>query len=116
MPELRLSPPRHERQDVGPRFALTVAAGLIAVLLVVAGLAGWLYPAALHGRQLVLPAQPHPPLQSSPRRDMQRFRQEELQQLNSAGLIDREHGIVHIPIDAAMDRIAAEGIPGWPGR
>jgi hypothetical protein len=28
--------------------------------------------------------------------------------------IDRDRGIVHIPIEEAMKRVAAQGIPGFP--
>ncbi len=45
---------------------------------------------------------------------MQKFRAAELARLNSAGWDDQAKGIGHIPIDDAMRRVAASGIPDWP--
>lgn len=43
-----------------------------------------------------------PLLQPDPVRDMDAMRAEQLAKLNSYGWIDREKGIVHVPIDRAM--------------
>ena len=51
----------------------------------------------------------------TPRADMQAFYAQEMRRLNSAGWIDKAHGTVHIPISDAMQKIARDGIPGWPG-
>jgi hypothetical protein len=53
-------------------------------------------------------------LQANPAADLQRFTATELSRLNSVGWADKSRGIVHIPIDEAMDRVAAQGIPDWP--
>lgn len=57
---------------------------------------------------------PHPRLQIDPAQDLQRFRAEEEKRLNSYYWIDKNKGIVHIPIAAAMKEIATKGIPGFP--
>jgi hypothetical protein len=36
--------------------------------------------------------------------------------LNSAGWVDKPHGIAHIPIEDAMREVAAQGIAGWPAK
>jgi hypothetical protein len=54
---------------------------------------------------------PSPTLQRTPRLDLQRFRAAEDEILNSYSWIDRQHGIVHVPIDVAMDILARQGLP-----
>lgn len=114
--ELVLPPAAHEAADVGPRF-IRGAFGLLLVSLAVAILAVyWLLPLPDTDRTLhpPLPLYPEPRLQPSPREEMQRFLAEEQKQLTAYGWVDKEHGIVHIPIDVAMNKVAHGGIPGWP--
>jgi hypothetical protein len=107
---------RHEHTDVDRRIlwlgAPLVLIGTIALALLVL----WLYPASTFDRfmRLPLPRYPEPRLQSDPAADMARFYQEEMKRLNGTGWIDRGRGIVHIPIDSAMQQLARDGIPGWP--
>jgi hypothetical protein len=54
---------------------------------------------------------PAPTLQRTPVLDLQRFRAAEDQVLNSYSWVDRQHGIVHVPIDVAMDLLARRGLP-----
>jgi hypothetical protein len=61
-------------------------------------------------------APPGPPLQTNPQAELQRFRAEEEKWLNTYRWIDKENGIVHIPIDEAMKKLARTGAPGFPGR
>lgn len=110
MPDL--SPPRHEPADIGLRFALTVAAVLVMLLVLVAGTTPLLFPGALRNPPLRLPEPPRPSLQSSPRTDMAALRADQLARLNSAGRT--AEGGIHIPIDLAMRKLAEQGIPGWP--
>ena len=60
----------------------------------------------------VEPAQPR--LQTNPSEDLAQFRVDEDKQLNSYYWVDKQKGIVHIPIEEAMKRVAAEGIDGFP--
>lgn len=57
---------------------------------------------------------PQPRLQTDPSDDLVRFRAEEQKRLDSYYWIDKQKGIVHIPIERAMKEIAAEGIHGFP--
>jgi hypothetical protein len=116
MPESDLPAARHETQDIGFR-PLVVGLGLtLLVLLLCTRLAMWLYPGATVDRRLptALPEFPSPRLQANPSADLRRFQQQEMARLNGSGWVDRAHGIVHIPIDDAMRRIAGQGIPDWP--
>jgi hypothetical protein len=118
MAEPNLPPARFEPQDVTFRFLLFGVAGVLGLVLFCALLAMWLYPSAVQDRRFTseLPAYPAPRLQSDTQRDLKQFQAEELARLNSAGWVDRDQGIVHIPIDDAMRRIAQQGIPDWPSQ
>ena len=57
---------------------------------------------------------PAPRLQISPPQDLADFQAEEQQRLDGYYWIDKQRGIVHIPIDRAMKKIAEQGIAGFP--
>ena len=48
-----------------------------------------------------------PALQAAPQPDLAQYRAEKQRQLTTSGWVDRQHGIVHIPIDAAMDLLVS---------
>lgn len=116
MPEKSLPRARHEPRDVGTAFIGLGVPLVVAVVLLLASLIFELFPRAL--LQPVLqppfPQYAKPQLQPNPRDDMAKFYQQELQQLNGTGWIDKAHGIAHIPIADAMREVAQEGIAGWP--
>ena len=119
MSEEKVLPPAgYERADVGRRFIWGALLCLLGSLALIVLCVLWLFPLSTTDRtlHLPLPAFPAPRLQPSPREDMARFHQQEMQRLNSTGWIDRAQGIAHIPIEDAMREIAAEGIPGWPAQ
>lgn len=113
---------RHETTDISPR---AVAWGLVSVgvLVVLTALLLWgvfRYFAAQHARldpeihplAVERPAEPPAPrLQPVPAVDMERMRRAEQQRLNSYGWVDRERGIVHIPIDRALELLEQRGLP-----
>ena len=57
---------------------------------------------------------PEPRLQTDPSEDLARFLAEEDKRLNSYYWIDKNKGIVHIPIEQAKKEVAEEGIDGFP--
>jgi hypothetical protein len=57
---------------------------------------------------------PQPRLQTNPPEDLAQFRTEEDKRLNSYYWIDKQKGIVHIPIEQAMKAVAEKGIDGFP--
>ena len=104
-----------ERSDVSVRLVATIAFGL-AVTVALSGLViGLIYPHALHGPsdapRLVTAA---PRLQIDPAADLQAYRAAQRRVLESYGWVDRQRGIVHIPIEQAMREVAAGGIKDWP--
>jgi hypothetical protein len=66
----------------------------------------------------VLPSEvaqfPQPRLETSERTEIHDFRLKEEQQLHSYGWVDQASGIMHIPIDRAMELIAQRGLPTAP--
>jgi hypothetical protein len=116
MPEPILPPARYEPTDATSRDALIAFPAILAGLLLSLLLVWWIYPGITVDRRLPSPAPdyPSPRLQSDPAADMRKSREAELARLNSAGWDDQAQGIGHIPIDDAMHRVAASGIPDWP--
>ena len=115
---------RYEKSDA--RVGAIIAFGvLLAVLgLIVQASAGWLFdclkereqqkcqplPSLAAKERARLPRDldkiPQPRLQESEPVDLAKLRQAEDSLLNSYGWVDREKGIVRIPIDEAMRRLA----------
>jgi hypothetical protein len=116
MAEPTLPSARYEPADVSFRFLLCGAGAVLGTILLCAIGVMWLYPTAVQDQRLTtaLPVYPAPRLQTDPAADLQRFTTQEFSRLNSVGWVDKDRGIVHIPIDEAMRRVAAQGIPDWP--
>ena len=57
---------------------------------------------------------PQPRLQTHPSADLAQFNAAEDKRLNSYYWIDKDKGVVHIPIEQAMKELADEGIDGFP--
>jgi hypothetical protein len=117
------SQPHHEESDVDIRGILVFGAGLIAAAVVVS-LATWilfqyfdareahrvvpLYPLAAGQANRVPPG---PRLQTNPREDMHELRAREEEILTSYGWVDKNAGIVRIPIEEAMKITVQRGLP-----
>jgi hypothetical protein len=113
----------HETRDISTRvvviFAIALAAGAVLILVAV-----WLvflyfghvadaaysreYPLAHVGAPL---PPPEPRLQTQPREDLKRLRAAEEEVLHSYGWIDASAGVVHIPIERAMELTLERGLP-----
>jgi len=52
---------------------------------------------------------PGPGLQATPEKELAAFRRTEQQQLESWGWIDHGAGVAHVPVEKAIDVVAAEG-------
>jgi hypothetical protein len=57
---------------------------------------------------------PQPRLETNERIEINGFRLKEEQELHSYGWVDQNAGIVHIPIDRAMQLLAQQGLPTRP--
>ncbi len=112
----------HELTDVPLRPLIVFVVGLlVAGALVFLGLGGWvqLY-AARESSKAGLPSLvpppirmgvEEPPLQASPHSDLVKMRREERAILDSSAHVDREAGLVRIPIDDAMRLLLEQGLP-----
>ena len=117
----------HEASDVNIRPILAAGAGLLvmgAVVYVVVWLlfgflnrresaasASPLYPLAV-GQEDRLP--PEPRLQANPKQDLRDLRESERELLKSYGWVDKNGGVVRIPIDEAMKLVLQHGLPSRP--
>jgi len=113
--------PRHEETDVNVwgvgKFAIVLVLVCIASLALLVGL--FHYFMTREGGRLPetaagLPAGPLPPeprLQSNPRLDLREMRADEDRVLESYGWVDRQKGVVRIPIERAIDLLAQRGLP-----
>ena len=57
---------------------------------------------------------PDPRLEENERQELTQFRESEEDTLNSYGWVDQPAGVVHIPIQRAMELIAQRGLPVRP--
>jgi hypothetical protein len=113
----------HEESDVNIRGILGFAVGLIVVAVVIHLLIYVLfgYFDSREGRKVTVEyplaagqgdrLPPEPRLQTNPRQDLLDLRAREDEVLGSYGWVDRNAGIVRIPIDAAMKLTLERGLP-----
>lgn len=112
--------PRYEKRDVSLRLIVGVISGLAAltvgaVLLMYGSFAFFqkraeraMEPPSPLRQERVLP--PPPRLQVAPELELQALRQREEERLNTYGWIDREAGVVRIPIEQAMELLLKRGV------
>ena len=116
MPSKRaaLVAPRHEVADVSGRRIVWTAAALAAMLAIVA-LAAWAVLSVLRSdsakhapspRAAAAPM-PSPRLQTATSRDLDALRAEKRALLSEYRWLDRDSGVVRIPIERAMELLAA---------
>ena len=111
--------PGHERRDVDVRPIVLVGAGLVVLAALVQLVLYFQMMGLWSARQAGLPAAPpvaaalpatppEPRLQTAPADDLHDLRRAEDERLHSYGWIDRRAGIVHLPIERAMELLAGE--------
>jgi hypothetical protein len=117
---------RHETSDVNVRAILTVGAGLALVTAALAVVV-WILMLVLSktnvdntAREFPLAASheqrlpPEPRLQTNPREDLFNLHESEDRLLRSYGWVDKDAGVVRIPIDEAMRLTLERGLPVRP--
>ncbi|HEX9445099.1 MAG TPA: hypothetical protein VGA73_13320 [Candidatus Binatia bacterium] len=105
----------HEPRDLDPRRIALFGAGLAVVVIVAAGATLLLELYVAERAPAPPPAQvreatPEPLLQVNGAEELGRMRAEEDAALHSYGWVDRERGVVRIPIDAAMQALVKKGL------
>ncbi len=83
----------------GALFLLT-----FLLLIVVSADGNYVAPPSIAGLK-------QPALQANPAQDLMKMRAAEDAILNTYGWVDQSAGIVHIPIDQAIDLVAEQGLP-----
>ena len=111
----------HEVSDINPKRVAMVGLALATViavsLLVTYGLFYYFYRGETRKRPVPSPLSysreptPEPRLSVEPGEDLKTLRSEEDALLKSYGWIDRDKGVVHIPIDRAIEILAERGLP-----
>jgi len=116
----------YETSDASARTLLAWGAGLVAVLITAAVTTGLFFNAlAAYAKRTdpkVSPlaatessARPEPRLLEKEAEDLAAVRKEENQVLQTYDWVDRERGVVRIPIERALELVAKEGLPSRPG-
>lgn len=111
--------PQHEVRDVNARaigcFAFALVACIAAICVLIAGMFHRLdeHVSGTAANRIASSRvrMTEPQLQVDPGADMERFRARESGILNSYGWVNREAGVVRIPIERAMEIIAERGLP-----
>lgn len=112
----------YEQRDVKVSFLAYVVVGLFLLMLAGMGVSWWFEGWTASGRRAQdvplppvaasLPAQPpEPRLQVAPATDLAHIRAEEEALLDRYEWIDPKSGLVRIPIDRAIELVAARGLP-----
>jgi len=110
----------HETRDMSVGAVALFAVGLTVALILVHFAASGMYQYFTSrpshyppGSPLAVTNEPFtgPHLLVNQSLDMEEFRATEEAALHSYGWMDRDHGVVHIPIDCAIELLAQSGLP-----
>ncbi len=132
MPDVETSPPpRHEdtafeRSDVNWKGVLLTGAGVFAVLWIATGVLFFVFTGLKAYRASVSPPPlpyeahgdvqpPEPRLQRSPREDFKQYTERLNWEQQHYRWLDKQHGVVSIPIEQAIETLAKRGIPAATG-
>jgi hypothetical protein len=110
-----------ERRDVNVRAMAWIGAAIVITAIVLHAGLYWLFDefrdtAAESGRvkkkqeQIEQPTGGQPKLQADPVTEINQFREEESKKLDTYGWVNKDNGIVHIPIKQAMKLLAGGGL------
>lgn len=106
----------HEQREANVRIIVASLAGLALVILIVfvlvIGIFRHFYDSDNTGaarREAVVP--PEPRIEVAPYEQLQQMRVKEDHILTTYALVDKQSGTVRVPIDRAIDLLAAKGLP-----
>ena len=114
----------YEKTDASPRGLMYFAAVIAAILAITAAMMVWLFrhyqrtetAGSFVARPFEAVAAPPPPrIQPDPRVDMRSYAESQEKLLNTYGWIDRQNGVVRLPIDRAMELLLERGLPTRSG-
>jgi hypothetical protein len=108
----------HEQSEVSVRLIVVslafLAVATFLVLMLVIGIFRYFYASygteeAVKQSQPVVPPQPR--IEVAPYEELQQLRVKEDHILNSYAYVDKQTGVVRVPIDRAIDMLATKGLP-----
>jgi len=105
-----------ERRNMDLTAVVRVAIGLFLTILFVGVVCVWLLqiwhiPYVLDRPEVIKRLPPEPRLQIDEPADYRAFHAQEDRLLNGYSWVDRESGVVRMPIEQAMDKVAQKGLP-----
>lgn len=125
--EITTPEPRHqdvhfERSDFSTRVTISIIVGVLVGVWIISVFVYLYFAYLAHNRAVTSPAPlpieahgnplpPEPRLQAFPREDLKAMRAREDWTLTHYSWVDKQKGIVAIPIDRAIQIIAQRGIP-----
>jgi len=113
----------HEKTDADTRAITQFGIALVLVVVLSQLALWWLFnsftrresklspPVSALVRAQAPTEPPEPRLQANPQADMRTMREREETILNHYGWVDPNRGVVRIPIERALDLVAARGLP-----
>lgn len=115
----------YERRDASIRGLLLFGLGLAIVIVFTFFAMKWTFnwlsaetplgsPAAPFEAPNTRPLPPSPRVQPNPHMDLASYCKQQVNTLNSYGWIDKQNGVVRIPVDRAMDLLLQQGFPSRP--
>jgi hypothetical protein len=112
--------PGHETRDINVRVVAWCALGLVIAAVMIHLTTAGLFVLFKHEHPSPFapsritephPIAPEPRLQTNDRADLARVRGAEEAKLHSYGWVDKNAGVIRIPIERAMDLTAQRGLP-----
>lgn len=119
-PAIRTEGVRAEIRDTNMPALVILGGSIVITVAIVMLFCWWLFGIYTYVQPLgpaatpfasARPLPPEPRLQPKPENDLQQYQREESSELDSYGWVDRENGVVRIPIDRAMKLLLEKGLP-----
>lgn len=107
-------PDRLEPDSTQPKLLLAIAGAVLLLLMIAFGVVSWFYTAEVPPHGPTVPKTfPSPRLIQDESEWLHRAQTEQQARLEGWRWIDRDKGLIAIPIGEAMQRIAAKGADGY---
>jgi hypothetical protein len=110
----RAYPDRLEPDSTNPRLLFAIAGAVLLLLAVAFGMVIWFYKTQVPERGAIVPKEfPSPRLIQDETDQLHRVQAEQRARLQGYRWVDRDKGLIAIPIGEAMRMIAAKGADGY---
>src|SRR5579883_2955256 len=110
----RAFPDRLEPDSTNPRLVLATAGTVLLLLAIAFSVILWFYKVEVPPRTAIVPKEfPSPRLIQDETDELRRVDAEQRARLEGYRWVDRDKGLIGVPIDEAMRMIAAKGANGY---